>query len=210
MAKKISEQEEVGNKYGFLTVKSREGENDRGRSVFLCLCKCGTETIVDISHLRNGNTKSCGCLKHIRGFYGPSHILYPFWNRIKQRCYNPKDTRYSRYGGRGISVYKPWINKPELFIQWIEKNLGPRPEGKSLDRINNNGNYTPGNLRWASNQEQVRNSSKCLNRKLPIGVRKSGNRYEVTLHIGSFFTAKDAKEAYETAETAMRLLRDSF
>lgn len=83
--------------------------------------------------------------------------LVPTWQGIKQRCYNPKNHRYPRYGARGIRVYESWIDDYHAFETWISENLGPRPEGMSLDRIDNDGNYEPGNLKWSDSKEQVFN-----------------------------------------------------
>lgn len=74
-----------------------------------------------------------------------------------KRSTNPDDPRYEDYGGRGISVYEPWITSVTDFITWMDANLGPRPDGCSLDRIDNDGNYEPGNLRWGTRLEQTLN-----------------------------------------------------
>ena len=76
---------------------------------------------------------------------------------MRKRCTNPKAHNYQYYGGRGISVYEPWRHDAGAFITWIEENIGPRPEGMSIDRIDNDGDYEPGNLRWATHSQQVRN-----------------------------------------------------
>ncbi len=203
MSREIEEQGETGKTYGFLVVKRKAGKSKRG-SLFVCLCKCGVETTVEVSNLRSGNTKSCGCSRRKHGF--ATRPLYRCWSGIKQRCYNPNSKYYRNYGKRGISLYQPWLNKPELFIRWVEKNLGPKPKGTSLDRINNDGNYVPGNLRWSFPREQMQNRRIVKDRNLPLGVYKSRNRYVVHLHIGSYRTIKKAKEAYVIA---MELLHDS-
>jgi hypothetical protein len=76
---------------------------------------------------------------------------------MKQRCLNPNDPAYFKYGGRGIKMYKPWQEDYFVFEKWILDNLGPRPEGMSLDRIDNDGNYEPGNVRWADFKTQAFN-----------------------------------------------------
>jgi hypothetical protein len=83
--------------------------------------------------------------------------LYSIWNRIKQITTNPNHKRFKDYGGRGIQMDPAWFNDAEAFVTWIETKLGPRPDGHSLDRINNDGNYEPGNLRWADAKTQNNN-----------------------------------------------------
>jgi len=84
------------------------------------------------------------------------HPLYGTWRLMHRRCENPAVKDYPRYGGRGIKVCDEWADVA-VFIAWIEANIGPRPHGKSLDRRDNNGNYEPGNVRWATPAEQVAN-----------------------------------------------------
>lgn len=86
-----------------------------------------------------------------------SHPLYSTWNDIKQRTSNPKRDHFKYYGGRGITMFEPWLTSFSAFEAWINKNLGPRPKGQSLDRINNDGNYVPGNLKWSNRSEQQNN-----------------------------------------------------
>lgn len=89
---------------------------------------------------------------------GKQEPLYALWKRINRRCHDPNSTQYRWYGARGISVWEPWRRDAGAFIAYIEQNLGPRPAGMSLDRKDNDGNYEPGNLRWATQVEQVHNS----------------------------------------------------
>ena len=86
------------------------------------------------------------------------HPLYGTWAGMISRCYNPASPSYFRWGGRGVRVYEPWRATPTEFIAWIEANLGPRPGGMTLDRYpDNDGNYEPGNVRWATKQQQTAN-----------------------------------------------------
>ena len=116
--------------------------------------------------LQSGDTRSCGCLlqrrtAELKFTHGMTdHPLYDTWCSMVHRCTNPKMRNYCHYGGRGIRVHEPWLSDPTQFIGWIEKNLGPRPAGMSLDRINNDGNYVPGNLRWADAKTQANNQRK--------------------------------------------------
>jgi len=85
------------------------------------------------------------------------HYLYQTWMNMKRRCYNPTHAGYQRYGGRRIIVCAEWRNSYEVFRAYVLSNLGHRPRGRSLDRIDNNGNYAPGNIRWATRSEQCCN-----------------------------------------------------
>jgi hypothetical protein len=87
------------------------------------------------------------------------HYLYKIWTRNNYKCYNPNSPAYSYYGGRGIHIYRKWRHDYIAFKTWILSNLGERPLKHSLDRINNNGSYVPGNLRWATHSQQQRNKN---------------------------------------------------
>lgn len=151
----------VGQIYGYLTVFSYIGvyANEK-TSIWLCQCKCGTFLIVRRPALRSGHTKSCGCLndevRQRAKTHGQSHHpLYPMWKQMKQRCENPRNDSYARYGGRGIKVCGRWL-KFENFLA----DMGKRPTSKhSIERRNNNKNYEPSNCYWATRAEQNSNTS---------------------------------------------------
>ena len=135
----------------------------------LCRCDCGTEFQVRQSELRSGGTTSCGCWKHeeasIRAInrnlaHGLSgHPLFGTWYQMLRRCEWPGHRQWKDYGGRGIGVCERW-HDVRLFIADIERDLGPRPHGMTLDRIDVNGNYEPGKMRWATWQQQRHNRRK--------------------------------------------------
>lgn len=142
------------HKYGQLTAIRHTGSNNNGEAIWLCLCECGKETEASGSDLASGNTQSCGCLKIKTLFrHGLSESKeYRVWKSMKTRCKNKKSTGYHNYGGRGISVCDRW-EKFENFYA----DMGPKPEGLTIDRRDNDGNYEPGNCRWATWTQQARN-----------------------------------------------------
>lgn len=152
-----------GKRFGRLIAISIHKVDAHGNSSWLCKCDCGVETIVRMPNLRSGNTRSCGCLSremprpHLVGVrtHGLCHSSeYTTWGCMLQRCLNPNHDSYEDYGGRGIEVCGQW-KKFENFYA----DMGPRPEGKTLDRFpNKNGNYEPGNCRWADGFEQMNNT----------------------------------------------------
>lgn len=85
------------------------------------------------------------------------HPLYTTWHRMVSRCHRPNDSLFKYYGARGIEVHPTWRESPVEFISWIENTLGPRPEKHTLDRIDNNKGYEPGNLRWETHNHQMQN-----------------------------------------------------
>lgn len=150
----------TGDRFGMMTViRELDGHKrpDRGwRRIFLLRCACGKETRVYLEKLRNGLVISCGCasrpsmLRH--GMYKTP--TYKAWTHMKERCNNPSVPSYPDYGGRGISVDPRW-DQFENFLA----DMGERPFPKAqLDRIDNNGNYTPTNCRWTTTTVQMRNT----------------------------------------------------
>jgi len=155
----------VGKKFNKLTVLKYSHNNKHRVSYWKCKCDCGKYSIVRGSNLKSGKTKSCGCLKK-KSFIKHGlryHKHYKLYMGILERCYNKKCNYYEHYGARNIKMHKEWKTNMRLFFDYIENTLGDKP-GKqfTLDRINNNGNYEPGNLRWASKQEQAYNTRRTV------------------------------------------------
>ena len=148
-----------GQTFGRLTVLRRQ-PGHFGHVKWLCRCSCGAETLVTTSNLQSSHTKSCGCLqKEVQGFSGTGHGLsgtpeHIVWTGMRARCLNKNNPAYPHYGGRGISICERWL---ESFANFLT-DMGKRPSlDHSIDRINNDGNYEPGNCRWATASEQARN-----------------------------------------------------
>ena len=133
----------------------------KGKTMWTCKCDCGTVGIVSASKLKSGRSKSCRyCVdyKSIKTIHGHTSRIkgssrtYISWDCMIQRCNNPNNIAYNDYGGRGITVCKEWLD----FKNFL-KDMGERPIGKTLDRINNSGNYSIDNCRWATKSEQELN-----------------------------------------------------
>lgn len=125
-------------------------------------CECGTEKTIMEAQLLNGRSESCGCLRKEKLHAATTshgltrHPLYAKWKAAMQRCYNPKWPQFKDWGGRGIRVCERW-HDVTIFIADVEAAIGLCPDGMSLDRIDNNGNYEPGNVRWATRLQQTHN-----------------------------------------------------
>ncbi len=140
-----------GIRFNALTVVSAAGWKGL-KPLVKCLCDCGNTIIVQKGHVTSSHTKSCGCL-FSHGMIKTKE--YKCWDRMKQRCYVKNNDSYKRYGGRGIEVCDRWRKS---FVNFFN-DMGLCHKGYSLDRINNDGNYSPENCKWSTTQEQARNMS---------------------------------------------------
>lgn len=195
----------IGERFGRLVVVARLG-TIHGRVYWSARCDCGNETKSSTNDLRSGDSKSCGCLRAdtlqaARLKHGESGYVktpeYRAWLQMKQRCYNPRTRCFDRYGGRGIKVCDRWL---ESFVDFLA-DMGRRPEQcTTIDRIDNDGDYTPRNCAWATNGAQARNRSS--NRAIEFRgetlllvewVERLGLRYEtVRYRLNRGWAAEDA------------------
>lgn len=160
-----------GNRYSRLKVLHRV-DNDLGNKVcWLCQCDCGNKVVVRSNNLRTAHMKSCGCLRSIvttkmKTTHGHSGSpIYNTWATMLRRCDNPEQPNYRLYGGRGILVCARW----KTFINFLQ-DMGEKPEGMTIDRIDNNGNYELSNCRWATRKQQ--NNNNRHNRIVTLNNRK--------------------------------------
>lgn len=160
----------TGQKFNFLTFEYFCGKDDLDVARWVFRCDCGNRKVISMATVVSGSTKSCGCKRKslISLATGKHHLsgtpTYRSWKAIKSRCFCENHTAYSRYGGRGITMFQEWRDSFDAFV----RDAGMRPSMKyTIDRINNNGNYEPGNVRWITRRDQNRNKRNNVMVHLP-------------------------------------------
>lgn len=169
LTKAIDVQSYIGNKFGkwlVIEVAAPKG----GSQTVLCECECGYRLTIRASMLRSAETTQCvNCCKKQNILrltkHGRSYdSIYTTWQQAKKRCTNPRDKDYSNYGGRGIRMCDRWLFSFEFFLE----DMGDRPTGLQIDRINVNGNYEPNNCRWVTPKENHENRRCSKKNKIPV------------------------------------------
>lgn len=207
----------TGKRFGKFVVKSLLGKDGSGKITYLCVCDCG----VEFTRVQQGVKKSKACFQCSSKLRGHSrqkykHLknwkpAYESWRGMKSRCLSEKDNHYKYYGALGIKVCEEWLDSENGFMNFYN-DLGERPAGKTLDRIDVHGDYCKDNCRWADLTTQAYNTNRGhLNKSGKIGVRlvrrKSGAKYVATIsynnksyYLGIFDYFEEACKAREEAE----------
>lgn len=165
----------AGHRFGRLVALEPTENRNRGNIVWKCQCDCGNIFFTTCCSLTSNRTLSCGCLRREKASKNAKNgnnrrthnqsksLIYDVWGSMKRRCFSINSKAYKNYGGRGITVCEEWKNNFQSFYDYVSKLPHYGEKGYSLDRINNDGNYEPGNVRWATRSEQNLNRRKRIN-----------------------------------------------
>lgn len=148
-----------GKRFGRLEVIKYSHSDSHRVPHYLCHCDCGKEKIISSQSLKKGLTVSCGCYhrENHRKHSMSQTRLFSIWHKMKERCYNENHVQYHRYGGRGITVCDEWKDNSKAFFDWALSS--GYSKDLTLDRIDNDGNYSPDNCKWSTAKEQMNNRS---------------------------------------------------
>jgi len=202
----------TGRKFGRLTVVEEAGRSKYGLVLWKCACNCGNIKIFYGTNLTRGLTTSCGCFRTETTVkrsttHGQFHTLaYKTWGEMIQRCTNPNNSSYPDYGGRGIKVCKRWL----MFENFLKDMRSRLSHNLSIERVNNDGDYTPNNCIWADKFTQARNKRIYKNNKTGVNgvcLHKGNKKYSAYIWLngkqktlGSFDTIEEAGIARKEAE----------
>lgn len=220
----------TGQRFGRWTALYPSSRDRYGTVRWMCRCDCGTVREVHGPNLRNGKSKSCGCFARkiskdihtVHGMYGTHFYLK--WASMISRCKNPNHSAYRDYGGRGIQVCDRWLYfenfKDDLYESYLE-HVGKYGEKETtLDRIDVNGNYEPGNVRWATLSEQARNKRRIIvddSSYEGVNFSNKSGKWEVTIgingkryYLGSYESHRKAMYIRKKVENIIYDLEEHF
>lgn len=182
----------TGMKFGAWTVLYRAENDKHGSTRWMCKCDCGTISAITAATLKNGKSRGCHACLWNRQLHPAAHTdgsrryvnnketkIFRRWNYMKSRCYDPKNKAYKNYGGRGIVMCDEWKHSFQAYFDYVSKLDHFGEEGYSLDRIDNNGNYEPGNVRYCTKSEQEHN--KRAKRLINLNVKEYSRKLNAAL-----------------------------